>query len=50
MTDEVITLLGRQWELLAELVMPLTDEQWRTATECPGWSVADNVGHIVRTE
>lgn len=50
MPDEVITLLGRQWELLTKLVSPLTDEQWRTATECPGWSVADNIGHIIGTE
>ncbi|MGD9794815.1 MAG: maleylpyruvate isomerase family mycothiol-dependent enzyme [Acidimicrobiia bacterium] len=50
MPDEVITLLGRQWELLTDLVGPLSEEQWRTATECPGWSVADNIGHIIGTE
>lgn len=28
----------------------LTDEQWSTPTDCPGWDVKDNLSHIVSTE
>ena len=35
---------------LVDLVDPLTDEQWRRATPCPGWSVGDVVAHTVDIE
>jgi uncharacterized protein (TIGR03084 family) len=33
-------------EALDTLVADLTDEQWAVATPSPGWSVADQIGHL----
>jgi uncharacterized protein (TIGR03083 family) len=34
---------------LADDLAALTDEQWATASLCPGWSVRDVLGHIIAT-
>ncbi|NCZ91514.1 MAG: hypothetical protein EBY96_03630, partial [Actinobacteria bacterium] len=28
----------------------LTEAQWSTATDCPGWDVKDNLSHLIGTE
>jgi uncharacterized protein (TIGR03083 family) len=38
------------WTSLDGLSSGLTDEQWATPTECPGWDVKDNISHIIGTE
>jgi uncharacterized protein (TIGR03083 family) len=38
------------WTSLDGLCSGLTDEQWATPTECPGWDVKDNISHIIGTE
>ena len=38
-------LAGEQRDL-DDLVAPLSDEQWRLATPSPGWTVADQIGHL----
>jgi uncharacterized protein (TIGR03084 family) len=38
--------LGAEQGELDRIVAPLTDEQWRRPTPSPGWSVADQVGHL----
>lgn len=35
---------------LLGVLTTLDDEQWRRPTECPGWTVKDQVGHIVALE
>jgi uncharacterized protein (TIGR03083 family) len=35
---------------LDELCSSLSDEEWNAATDCPGWSVKDNLSHIIGTE
>ncbi len=39
-----------QLRALDDLCSSLTPEEWATETECPGWSVQDNLSHIVGTE
>ena len=50
MSDPVIELLEAVWDSIAQLGADLSDEQWDTPTECPGWSVRDQVSHIVGLE
>ena len=48
MTDarEVATDLRAEQDALEEVVTHLSEEQWRIATPSPGWSVADQIGHL----
>jgi uncharacterized protein (TIGR03083 family) len=48
--DRTIAALGEGWASLCELLGDLTDDQWRLPSPLPGWSVQDNVSHIVGTE
>ena len=50
MTEPLIALFEDVWGDVAELCGDLTDEQWAHQTDCPGWSVQDNVAHMIGTE
>jgi uncharacterized protein (TIGR03083 family) len=39
--------LAEAWASVADLCATLTDEEWRRPTGCPGWSVQDNLAHLV---
>jgi uncharacterized protein (TIGR03084 family) len=43
---EVAADMRAEQDALDALVAGLTDEQWRLATPSPGWSVADQIGHL----
>ena len=42
--------LYETWVALAEFGASLTEDQWKTPTKCPGWSVQDNLSHLIGTE
>lgn len=42
--------LQETWAALLDLCGPLTAAQWALPTDCPGWTVADQVAHIAGTE
>jgi uncharacterized protein (TIGR03083 family) len=42
--------LDETWASIDLLCRGLAAEQWLTPTPCPGWTVADQVAHIVGTE
>jgi uncharacterized protein (TIGR03083 family) len=42
-------LIHGEREALAADLADLTDEQWATASLCPGWSVRDVLGHLTAT-
>ena len=42
--------LDTTWRSLVELCESLTDEQWMCPTGCPGWSVQDQVSHLIDYE
>jgi uncharacterized protein (TIGR03083 family) len=42
--------LAETWSSIDLLCRELTAEQWLTPTACPGWTVADQLAHIVGTE
>jgi len=38
------------WRSLDELLAGLDEAQWKTPTGCPGWTVQDNVSHLIDFE
>lgn len=48
--DRIVAALGEVWASTADLVDGLSEEQWAMASPLPGWSVHDNVSHILGTE
>ena len=50
MTEPLVASFEDVWGDIVELCDGLTDEQWARPTDCPGWSVQDNVAHMIGTE
>jgi len=53
MTDQdqrLVDTLDEVWRSIDALCSTLSPAQWKTETECPGWSVQDNVAHLVGIE
>src|SRR4051812_36213670 len=42
--------LDLTWASLIELCSTLSDGEWTRPTGCPGWSVQDNVSHLIDYE
>lgn len=45
-----VELQGLVFDALDELCSSLSPEEWAAPTDCPGWSVQDNLSHIIGTE
>jgi len=50
MTEPLIDRLDEVWRDIVAVCDGLSPAQWAAATECPGWSVHDNVAHMIGTE
>jgi uncharacterized protein (TIGR03083 family) len=48
--EPVIELLAAEWAALDALCSTLTAEEWALPTDCPGWTVQDQLAHLVGTE
>ncbi len=48
--DRTVAAFGEVWASLDDLLAGLHDDQWALPTPLPGWTVQDNVSHIVGTE
>jgi uncharacterized protein (TIGR03083 family) len=48
--DRTVAALGEVWASLGALLGELSDNEWLLPSPLPGWSVQDNVSHIVGTE
>ena len=46
----VVELQGMAFGALDELCSSLRPEEWERQTDCPGWSVKDNLSHVIGTE
>jgi uncharacterized protein (TIGR03083 family) len=46
----MIERLDEVWRDITDLCAGMSDEQWGLPTECPGWSVKDNIAHMIGTE
>src|SRR3954463_15737526 len=42
--------LEETWASLDALLASLSEEEWKRPTGCPGWTVQDNVSHLVDYE
>lgn len=47
---ELVDLLDAVWASMADGTAGISEEQWKTETECPGWTVQDNLVHITALE
>ena len=48
--DRTVAALREVWTSLDELLADLSDDEWSAPSPLPGWSVQDNVSHIIGTE
>jgi uncharacterized protein (TIGR03083 family) len=48
--DLTVRLLRREFDAIAQLCEGFDEQDWDTPTCLPGWSVKDNLSHIVGTE
>ena len=44
--DDLAADLRAETALIVAMIDPLTEEQWRTPTPAPGWTIADQVAHL----
>ena len=47
---DTIDKLALCFTSLSELGAQLTEAQWKLPSDCPGWTVQDNLSHIVAYE
>jgi len=45
--QEIVEKLARVWRSVADLGATFTETEWKTPTDCPHWSVQDNVSHFM---
>jgi uncharacterized protein (TIGR03083 family) len=51
MSDQaLVDKLECVWTSIADLCSSFTETEWKTPTDCPKWSVQDNVSHMIGTE
>jgi len=48
--EPLVEALSAVWSAVETLAASITDEQWRSASILPGWSVGDVVAHVMTTE
>jgi uncharacterized protein (TIGR03083 family) len=46
----VIAHLNAVWSSIDDVVGGLDDKEWDQPTDCPGWTVRDQVSHVIGTE
>jgi uncharacterized protein (TIGR03083 family) len=46
----LVDSLADVWTSIDTFAATLTEEEWKTATELPGWTVQDNLAHIIGIE
>ncbi|MCL6104475.1 MAG: maleylpyruvate isomerase N-terminal domain-containing protein [Actinobacteria bacterium] len=50
MDKSVVDMLEQEWVTIYELVSSLDEKEWMLPTDCPGWTIKDQISHIVGTE
>jgi uncharacterized protein (TIGR03083 family) len=48
--EPVVGLLEQVWGDIIAVSTGLSDDEWARPTDCPGWSVQDQVAHMIGTE
>ncbi len=47
---ETIDMLETTWRSVAAFGASLSEPEWKTSTDLPGWTVQDNLAHLIGTE
>jgi uncharacterized protein (TIGR03083 family) len=51
MSDQaVVANMERVWNSITALCSTFTEREWKTATDCPGWTVQDQIAHMIGSE
>ena len=48
--QQLIDMMEHVWRSIGELCDGLTEAEWKTPTDCPGWSVQDQISHLASSE
>ena len=48
--QQMVENMESVWRSIDGLCAGLTEAQWKTATDCPGWSVQDQLSHLAGSE
>src|SRR5262245_49637957 len=48
--DKVLPALDEEFDAILDLAASLEPDDWERPTACPGWSVKDNLAHVIGTE
>ncbi len=44
--QELVDMMEHVWRSIESLCSSLSEAEWKTPTDCPGWSVQDQVAHL----
>jgi len=47
---DTVDKLEATWRALAAVGAELSEAEWKLPTDCPGWTVQDNLSHVIGTE
>lgn len=50
MSQQLVDRMEQAWRSIEELCSTLGDEEWKAETDCPGWTVQDQVAHLAGNE
>ena len=48
--QQLVDMMEAVWRSIGELCQGFSEGQWKTATDCPNWSVQDQLSHLVGSE
>ena len=48
--QQLVNMMEHVWRSIGELCDGLTEAEWKTPTDCPGWSVQDQISHLAGSE
>lgn len=48
--QETVANMERVWQAIIALGSTFTEQEWKTPTDCPGWTVQDQVSHMLGSE
>jgi uncharacterized protein (TIGR03083 family) len=48
--QEVVTPMACVWSSITALCGTFTEREWKTPTDCPGWTVQDQIAHLIGGE
>ncbi len=49
-SQQVVDKMATVWLAIGALCANLTEQEWKTPTDCPGWSVQDQLSHLTGSE